>query len=158
MVNNFINNNYKELLNIARTAIFKSGYNYKPEELISLLYLHLLEQKNIKDLTRYSIRYIYQSCAWTNSQLAKDNRCKEYFLPCEYDVIEEEVIQHNDIDLSCLTKYELILYNLYYIEKKTVKLIISELKVKLTYSMVWRDIEKIRNKLKKQWSLLNSSG
>jgi hypothetical protein len=46
---------------------------------------------------------------------------------------------------------------MYYVEGKTIQQIIDALKVKLTYSMVWRDIEKIRNKLKKQWSLSNLS-
>ena len=155
MVNDFINTNYKELLNIARTAIFKSGYNYKPEELISLLYLHLLEQKDINDYMRYSIKYIYQSCAWTNSQLAKESRCKEVLVVVDCEIEEEQT--HYDIDLKCLTKHELTFYTMYYVEGKTIQQIIDALKVKLTYSMVWRDIEKIRNKLKKQWNSSNSS-
>jgi len=157
LVNTYISQNYSKLVSIARTAIFKSGKRYEPEAIISLLYLHLLEAKDIKNLEAYCVRYIYQSCSWNNSEIAKENNSKEQLTDIDLDVIQEECeFVSCDVDLKILNKYELTLYTLYYVERKKIPTIISELKVKLTYSMIWRDVEKIRNKLKEQWNLLNS--
>lgn len=163
MVNSFIEKNYNQLLSIAKTLINKSNRNIEPEDLISRLYEKLIE-KEIKeeDLFRYSVAFINTEIKWQNSLSNKGNKIIYTDTPFESIVIIDEEIEIkksqtinlNDISAG-LNFYEKELIRLHYLEKKSVPKIISELKIKLTPRMMYRDLELINKKLKDKCISMN---
>lgn len=166
MVNLFIEKNYNQLLSIAKTLIKKSNRNIEPEDLISRLYEKLIE-KEIKesDLFWYSVNFIKTEVYWKNSLSNKGSKIIYTDTPLESIVIIDEEIEIkksqtinlNDISAG-LNFYEKELIRLHYLEKKSVPKIISELKIKLTPRMIYRDLELINKKLKDKCISMNLLG